>query len=44
MIFWLKNRKADRWRDRHENAIDLMGGNMGDFEIEVGAPDEQAED
>lgn len=43
MIFWLKNRKPDKWRDRHENAIDLTAGNMGDFEIEVGAPDEQAE-
>ena len=42
-IFWLKNRKRDKWRDRHDNAIDLTAGSFGDFEIEVGAPDEQAE-
>ena len=44
MIFWLKNRKADRWRDRHESAIDMLGGNMGDFTIVVGAPDERDKD
>ena len=44
MIFWLKNRRADKWRDRHESAIDLLGGNMGDFVIEVGAPDERDKD
>jgi hypothetical protein len=23
MIFWLKNRRPDRWRDRHENTVDF---------------------
>jgi hypothetical protein len=43
-IFWLKNRKRDKWRDRHDNAVDLTAGGFGDFEIVVGAPDEKADD
>ena len=44
MIFWLKNRKRDKWRDRHDNSVDLTAGGFGDFEIVVGAPDEKADD
>ena len=43
-IFWLKNRKRDKWRDRHDNSVDLTAGGFGDFEIVVGAPDEKADD
>jgi len=43
-IFWLKNRKPDVWRDKHENSIDMMVGNMGDFVVEIGPPDESADD
>ena len=37
MIFWLKNRRPKRWRDKQHNEINLTQ----DFEIEV---DEETED
>ena len=25
MIFWLKNRRPDKWRDKQESKVDLTG-------------------
>ena len=33
MIFWLKNRRADKWRDRVENALTMEDGLQVFFEI-----------
>lgn len=37
-IFWLKNRRPDRWRDRHE----VTGSEGGPFEIVTLTPEERA--
>lgn len=37
-IFWLKNRKSDKWRDKHENTVDF---NSGDVEINIKAIKEE---
>ena len=34
-IFWLKNRRRDDWRDRHDIGLNLTVQDMSDDELDV---------
>lgn len=40
MIFWLKNRISDKWRERQDNNVNFVGQ---DFEIKINKKEENAE-